>query len=152
MKDYFVGRYYSQHGAYTPAQFHDFLGRCPIDLDCLRHMVGLGEAATMSVRVDLAEGISMVRPLLFVSESETLSAQKHRGYRSMGLECPFRKGREPTNSHSKRELVQHHLRKLTASDESLEGVLFEMTVSTVDENGRVLARPRQRRSELYPGL
>jgi len=149
LKDYFVERYYKNHGRYEYSRFVSFVHDEQIDLTELQEMVNRKSAATMSIQLALGRGLSLIRPMAFVAEHAIEEFIRTLGVPTHGSGCSHDMFRNPNATPSKREIVQKDYRR-RGLDLSLGNVLLEIALSSLDSLGRIRFNPRQLRSVNCP--
>jgi tRNA 2-thiocytidine biosynthesis protein TtcA len=152
LKDFFAYRYLMEIGKFEPKAFVDFVRKEPIDLISLRQLVTKRMASSMAIKASLGQGISLIRPLAYVSESDIEEYIAEQGIITYGSGCPHSILTTNRDTMSKREIVHRELRRRISNSPELANDLLKIAISTLTKSGSLLFNPRSKRQNILPGF
>ncbi|MDD5254364.1 MAG: hypothetical protein PHG05_04705 [Candidatus Nanoarchaeia archaeon] len=152
MKCYWTEIYYlnitkNTGKAYDGNLMKELINNEKIDLLHLEKMVDEERASTDDPPVEhIYNNIKLVRPLVDLNEKEIIGYIGD--FPSQSSNCTYRE----TEPRPFRLLVQWDLDRRINENPALEGILFELALQGLNEDGTLKFRPRNKREELYPGF
>ncbi|KQC10449.1 MAG: hypothetical protein APR54_03155 [Candidatus Cloacimonas sp. SDB] len=153
LKDYFINQYYKMLGSYDAERFKLFVRNTYIDLCQLNCMVHKQLAATMALRLSLANRIELVRPMMYIPEVDIINFKKISNIKAFGSGCAH----EVFNSGqiipiTKREIVHYDLRRRLQESSKLGHSILAIALKSLDRHGRLRSNPRAMRDLILPGF
>lgn len=152
LKDYFAHRYYEVNGRYQWEQFAAFIAQTELDERALAAMCAAGLAATMSVSLQLHPKVTLVRPMIFISEDEIIATRDALAIPICASGCSHSVFTTHTSPPTKRELVHADFKRRIQREPGLATRLAPLMLSTLSPEGHPLAHPRNERTSTLPGF